>query len=183
MLAALGLPDTPWLVDVDGTKVVATSRAQVTAVERTGTGLKFRVKDEWLPEAPPPEGASELARLHREGLHTLRVRGLTGRHALRIDGRKIDTFDAEEWSQGIVGVDPPETDQSERLRRQIVAKNELYFHLWRPQNETYLLGFRSGEQGRNAVELPEFDRMVDSKDDRIRQLTIPVQHVYELVEQ
>ena len=105
-----------------------------------------------------------------------------GRHALRIDGRKIDTFDAEEWSQGVVGVDPPETDQSERLRGKSWPRTSCYFHRWRPQNETYLFGFRKHEQGNNAVEIPQFDPMVASKDDRIRKLSEPVEHEYEMIE-
>ena len=68
------------------------------------------------------------------------------------------------------------------MRRQIIAKNELYFHRWRPQNETYLFGFRKHEQGNNAAEIPKFDPMVTSKDERIRELTLPAEHVYELVQ-
>jgi hypothetical protein len=67
------------------------------------------------------------------------------------------------------------------LRRQIVAKNELFFHRWRPQNETYLFGFRKHEQGNNAVEIPQFDPLVASKDARIQELTVPVEHQYEMI--
>ncbi len=183
ILAALGLPEAPWLVDIDGTKVLTTSRTKVTGVEQTATGVKFRVTDEWVPQPPAPAGTSELVLTNRAGQHTLRIRGLTARYQLRIDGKRIDAFDAEEWSQGIVGIDPPETDQSERLRRQIVAKNELCLHRFRPQNETYLFGFRQSEQGKNAIELPKFDPIIASKDERISQLTVPVAHVYELIEQ
>ncbi len=49
----------------------------------------------------------------------------------------------------------------------IDEKNELFFHRHRPQNETYLLLFRKHEQGNNAVELPAFDPLVDSLDQRI----------------
>jgi len=38
----------------------------------------------------------------------------------------------------------------EPLRQAIRKKNELYFYRWRPQNETYLFGFRKHEQGRTA---------------------------------
>jgi lysophospholipase L1-like esterase len=51
-------------------------------------------------------------------------------------------------------------DGSDTLRQAIVAKNELFFHRWRPQNETYLFGFRKHEQGRNAKEVAEFDPLV-----------------------
>ena len=42
----------------------------------------------------------------------------------------------------------------------IQKKNELYFHRWRPQNETYLFGFRKHEQGKNAKEIVEFDPLI-----------------------
>jgi lysophospholipase L1-like esterase len=48
----------------------------------------------------------------------------------------------------------------EALRRLIVEKNRLFFHRWRPANETYLFGFRKHEQGRNAAEMPMFDPLV-----------------------
>ena len=43
------------------------------------------------------------------------------------------------------------------LRAKIVEKNQLFFHRWRPQNETYLFGFRKHEQGKNGAEIPQFD--------------------------
>lgn len=55
----------------------------------------------------------------------------------------------------------------ETIRREIVRKNELYFHRWRPQNVTYLFLFRKHEQGNNAVEIPQFDPLVDNLDGRI----------------
>jgi lysophospholipase L1-like esterase len=60
--------------------------------------------------------------------------------------------------------------QSERLRQAVVAKNELFFHRWRPQNETYLFGFRKHEQGRNAKEVAEFDPLVAKAEDEIDRL-------------
>src|SRR5262245_15971654 len=58
---------------------------------------------------------------------------------------------------------PEEGGYSEALEpvRQVIRhKNELYFHRWRPQNQTYLFGFRKHEQGRNAKEIVEFDPLV-----------------------
>lgn len=46
-------------------------------------------------------------------------------------------------------------------------KNELYFHRYRPQNETYLRGFRKHEQGQNEKEIFEFDLLIDQADARI----------------
>lgn len=64
-------------------------------------------------------------------------------------------------------------EQFEKLRQTIVAKNELYFHRWRPQNVTYLFGFRKHEQGQNAREIPQFDPLVAAKEKEIAQLRKP----------
>ena len=55
----------------------------------------------------------------------------------------------------------------EQLRESIVKKNELFFHRWRPQNQTYLFGFRRHEQGQNAKEIPMFDPLISAEEERI----------------
>lgn len=47
-----------------------------------------------------------------------------------------------------------------KLREAIVEKNRLFFHRWRPANETYLFLFRKHEQGQNAKEIPMFDPLI-----------------------
>ncbi len=54
-----------------------------------------------------------------------------------------------------------ETPEQHVLRQAILRKNALFFHRSRPANYTYIFGFRKGEQGRNAVEIPKFDPLVD----------------------
>jgi len=49
-------------------------------------------------------------------------------------------------------------------------KNRLYFYNWRPQNITYLLGFRKHEQGQNAKELPQFIPLIEEKEATIHSL-------------
>jgi lysophospholipase L1-like esterase len=73
------------------------------------------------------------------------------------------------------GAYPPEpsaasADRLESLRTTIIAKNELFFHRWRPQNFTYLFGFRKHEQGNNAVEIPKFDPLVEKQEQAIAEL-------------
>ena len=58
----------------------------------------------------------------------------------------------------------------EGLRLKIVAKNQLFFHRWRPQNETYLFGFRKHEQGKNAAEVAAFDPLVAAAEAEIWKL-------------
>jgi lysophospholipase L1-like esterase len=50
------------------------------------------------------------------------------------------------------------------LQTAICEKNRLFFHRWRPQNETYLFGFRKHEQGRNGAEIPLFDPLIEAKE-------------------
>ena len=54
------------------------------------------------------------------------------------------------------------------LRRLVVAKNTLFFHRWRPANETYLFLFRKREQGNNAVEIPQFDPLVVAAEAKVQ---------------
>ena len=58
----------------------------------------------------------------------------------------------------------------ESLRQAVVEKNQLFFYRWRPQNETYLFGFRKHEQGKNAKEVAEFDPLVGKVEDEINKL-------------
>jgi lysophospholipase L1-like esterase len=64
----------------------------------------------------------------------------------------------------------PRSDRTETLRKLIVAKNADFFHYWRPENDTYILGYRKQEQGRNAVELPQFKPLVEEKEREIAKL-------------
>ena len=86
---------------------------------------------------------------------------------------------AEDSRQMLLHLDP-DLAQAEKLRQAIVAKNRLYFYRWRPENETYLFGFRRHEQGQNAREIPQFDPLIAEREKEIAKLRVPVSHVYEL---
>lgn len=70
---------------------------------------------------------------------------------------------------GVKGV-TPDWAALEPLRKTVLEKNELFFHRWRPQNETYLFGFRKHEQGRNAKEVAEFDPLVGKAEGEIARI-------------
>ncbi len=72
---------------------------------------------------------------------------------------------AESLADRLVG--SASCDPSGELKEWIVKKNELFFHRYRPQNETYLLLFRKHEQGNNAVEIPQFDPLIREADAKI----------------
>jgi hypothetical protein len=115
-------------------------------------------------------------------LPVLRVRGLAaGTYRLESDGQPVAVATAAAWAAGVRLARGPEVNQVERLRQTIIEKNRLYFYRWRPQNETYLFGFRKHEQGQNAREILEFDSLVAEREEEIAKLSVPISHTYELV--
>lgn len=56
----------------------------------------------------------------------------------------------------------PKPKKLASLRTVIVEKNRLFFYQWRPQNETYLFGFRKHEQGQYGAEIPLFDPLIEN---------------------
>jgi lysophospholipase L1-like esterase len=66
--------------------------------------------------------------------------------------------------------EPRPSERTEAIRKLIVAKNADFFNYWRPENDTYILGYRKNEQGRNAVELPQFKPLVEEKEREIAKL-------------
>ena len=56
------------------------------------------------------------------------------------------------------------TPEAQALRMVIRRKNKLFFDRSRPQNMAYIFGFRKHEQGRNAVEIPQFDPLVEAQE-------------------
>lgn len=103
-----------------------------------------------------------------------------GDYELRVDGAAVDRATAEKWKGRFIEKSP-DFVQAEQLRQAIIEKNRLYFHHWRPQNITYLFGFRKHEQGQNAKEVAEFEQLVAEKEREIARLKKPVTRTYELI--
>ncbi len=141
--------------------------------------LKLELIDDRLPLpiSPGEEGPSEPAESR-----VWRIQGLAeGVWQLNEDGQPAALGSASQWAQGLAVVGGPSAEQTERLRQVIRRKNELYFYRWRPQNETYLFGFRKHEQGQNAIEVPRFDPLVADQEQLILDLARPRQRTWELV--
>lgn len=76
----------------------------------------------------------------------------------------------------VKGLGYPESPLSQKddetlaaLRAAIVEKDRLFFHRWRPANETYLFLFRKHEQGQNAKEIPMFDPLIAAQEKKIEE--------------
>jgi lysophospholipase L1-like esterase len=178
----LGLAEARWRIALSADNgTVTVEGAEVAKVGKAP--LRFVVTDDMLPlPLPPADPSAKAPSVADERL--LRISQLPpGRYTLHLDGQVIVTATAAEWDAGVQLVRGPEFDQAEQLRRAIVEKNRLYFHRWRPQNETYLFGFRKHEQGQNAREIPQFDPLVEKQEQVIARLRVPVAHTYELKEE
>lgn len=177
---ALGLSPRRWQIELDTRDQNIAARGTTVSHARFAPNkITFAALDEQLPLAPAPADSPQAASTSESRIVTA-LDLAPGRYALKIAGKTVATGTATEWSAGIKIAGGPDVEQAEQLRKVILAKNLLYFHRWRPQNETYLLGFRKHEQGQNAVEIPQFDPLVAAKEATIRELSIPVEREYEL---
>lgn len=171
---ALQFSPSGWHVELDAPdKLGRTDGTKLSDLKATLTGVQFTLTSTVLPTT------AALRSPGHSGV--LAVRGLSpGKYQLSVDGVPLATATHEQWS-ALVGVDDPhELRQIEQLRTAIIKKNELYFHRWRPQNVTYLFGFRKHEQGNNAAEIPKFDPLVAEQEAKIAALRVPQPHKFEL---
>jgi lysophospholipase L1-like esterase len=179
---ALGLPPRRWQIELDAANQNIAARGTTISRARFAPNkITFTALDEQLPLAPPPADAPPKTSV--SDARVVRAFNLPpGKYAFKIGGVDVAIGTATEWAAGRPIAGGPDVDQAEQLRKVILAKNLLYFHRWRPQNETYLLGFRKHEQGQNAVEIPQFDPLVATKEATIRELAVPIERQYELIQ-
>lgn len=182
-------PGSRWSVKVDINEQQAASRG-VSVGKKTMTDehVAFEAVSARLPRPKPPptfDGQVRLDRLSGPGrLRLLTVVGLKpGSYRLMVDGKILQVTTSEKLAAGIDLTSSWEQAQVTQLRNLIIAKNKLYFHRYRPQNETYLFLFRKHEQGNNAVEISQFDPLVEAAEMKIAALKKPRSHRFELVRQ
>lgn len=166
-------------ITADGKVTGGSYGTKVSGLERAKDHVRFVSLDEEL--------ASPVLRNKEERIPSadspclIQVEGLkAGNYELKADGVVVATGTEKDWGRGVVIERGPQFDQAEQLRQTIVKKNQLYFDRWRPQNQTYLFGFRKHEQGQNAKEIPMFDPLVAEAEAKIAKLRQPTPHNYEL---
>lgn len=162
---ALGLAPLAWDVSIDAKGKSLGQGTTLSDLHASPDGAKFQAADASLP------GSGRI----------LRVEGLTpGKYELKIDGVVVATAAAEDWAKGVALKSGPEFAQAEKLRGLIEEKNRHYFHYWRPQNDTYIFGFRRKEQGHLTAEFPKYPPILNEKDAEIAKLRVPAAHSYVL---
>ncbi len=166
-------------ITTNGTVRGGSSALNAGTITKTETNVVFEGESAYL--LPPVHPQIESADTNRwPGVIMQFVDLQPGSYTLRIDGQPAAVFSDEQWSGGAQVNYDPSLDQTEELRQTIVAKNQLFFYRWRPQNQTYLFGFRKYEQGRNAKEIPMFDPLISEQEEKIYSLTALKRRKYEL---
>lgn len=185
----MGYGPRDWSIDEDA-KLGAEPKARganVLSIE-WGTGREFSLScnmvSDTLPVPPPPPDSPKAIRDHSpliDQRNIIRVRGLPAdkTYTLTFDGQQIPATGAE-WAAGMRIDNRSALGQVGDLRGLIVAKNFDFFNFWRPDNDTYIFGYRKHEQGRNAVEIPRFEPLVAEKEDLIAERRVPIRHTYTL---
>jgi lysophospholipase L1-like esterase len=120
------------------------------------TLVRFEVREDVLAPLPLIVRADKLT----TGSENVNLSIDDGDQKSQLEGQKLEAPDSRQF---VVGTNP----QYEALRQLLLRKNELYFHRWRPQNITYLFGFRKHEQGNNAADIARFDPFIQDLEQQI----------------
>ena len=161
--------------------------AKILEFSKTNDYGKVVSVEDQLMNPPLPGGPQAPGEAPKLPLATpdnrIQVAGLRqGSYDLLIDGQAYRRLTDVDMARGGVALPfGPSADQAAQLQQTIIKKNELFFHRWRPQNNTYLFLFRKHEQGQNAGEIPKFDPLVEEQEAKIAKLRMPVPHTYEII--
>lgn len=172
---------TAWRVGImkDGSLRRGSQFMEVENIAKKDDFVRFKGKSDVLEVPVPPGDENQIPR--RSPSNLIQFTGIKpGTYVLKIDGYPVAGFDYRDWVGGQRMSGGPQQKQVELLRQTVIKKNELFFHRWRPENQTYLFGFRKHEQGQNAREIPMFDPLIEEEEKKIAGLVKPVPHIYEL---
>lgn len=170
----LGMSPREWAVQIDiGDQQVESNPA--AELLSSGLPIQFKVNEELLPLPLP------ILPITQETKRILKVLGLKkGYYTLSINGSQVVSSSAKGWSEGMAINQGAPYLQSRQLLDLILQKNRMFFHQYRPQNRTYILGFRSYEQGRHVKGLEDLDIIIEYLEGQIKDLRVPQPNLYQL---
>ncbi|WP_149241771.1 GDSL-type esterase/lipase family protein [Dyadobacter sp. 32] len=138
--------------------------------------VKFTVTENYLPLPIPREVSSA-----NDQAHILKFTGLKkGFYTLTANDSQIITASVADWEKGIEIRKGPSFDRAAQIREMIQKKNDLHFFQYRPMNETYIIGFRSYEQGRHVKGLEEQNILITWLEGQIALKKKPKEIIYTL---
>ena len=179
----VGLEPHIWRLGItrEGTVREGSYGTHVVEHGKTNDYVKFVTHDEQLVN--PPFRGDPAKHPFATPDNRVQILGIRqGAYDFVIDGqpyRRVTPLDVAR--AGMLMQFGPAVEQAEQLRQTILKKNELFFHRWRPQNNTYLFLFRKHEQGQNAGEIPKFDPLVEEQEAKIAKLRVPGPHRHEII--
>ena len=157
---------------------VTSETAKILPSPSEGSIVQFEMENAYLPLPAPANSASQSI-----DSRLIKINGLKkGFYTLKTNGLEIASASADQWAKGVVVRQGPEFTEAEQLREMIVEKNKVFFHQYRPQNRTYIIGFRSYEQGRHAKGLEDLGLIITWLEGQIAQHRMPKSSVYQLTQ-
>jgi lysophospholipase L1-like esterase len=164
------------VINVSKHAVEAMAPVKILDSDKNNGNIKFTIDEGYLP-LPLPEQGGEIA----DNARILRIPGLKkGFYTLTIDDSEVITASEDKWKEGVEINQGASFSQAVQLREKIIKKNELFFHQYRPLNRTYIIGFRSHEQGRHAKGLEELSIIITWLEGQIDLNGMPKSKIYQL---
>lgn len=109
------------------------------------------------------------------------VKGLAkGMYALTVDEELVAVGSHKQFAAGLALEQGPDIVQGRELLELIREKDRVYFQQYRPQNRTYIIGFRQYEQGRHKEGLEALDTLVFWLEEKINLAKKPVRRQYRI---
>lgn len=177
----LGLKPHSEAITVNAATNVIESAVPAKLLDANKTSLRFSLHDTCLP-LPSPEQDGKLITVDNGRI--LKIKGLKkGFYTLTVDNDDVATASANQWAEGVVIRQGPAFTRAEQLRQLILEKNDLFFFQYRPLNQTYIIGFRSYEQGRHKQGLEEQSLIIKWLEGQIAAVNrLPTTGIYHLTQ-
>jgi len=171
---AFGWPSRGLTVTINAGESTANAPAKI--VSSGPDKLVFSLEEPVLPFPATASGKPDA-----KAAVSVQVNGLKkGHYTLTENGRKLITASEADWAKGVVLDQETSQQQAAEVCGYIVKKNTLFFQQYRPRNRTYILGFRSYEQGNNKRDLDDMDPLIAQLEAQIKLHRKPVIKTYEL---
>ncbi|KAA5547510.1 GDSL-type esterase/lipase family protein [Adhaeribacter rhizoryzae] len=163
-------------INIDKNATEQTNPVKILDAGRQKNTVKFTLEEEYLPLPLPAlvEGTADKAQV-------IKIAGLKkGVYTLTADDTPVITASAAQWKEGVAIRRGASFSQAAQVRDLIFKKNQLFFQQYRPQNRTYILGFRAHEQGRHARGLEDLNIIISYLEGQIALNRHPKAIVYQL---